>query len=83
MKNETNTTSRTVLTPKTFAYKEVGMEAILTVPEVALYLKMSKSKLYYLIQRREIPHFKIGRNVRIKESDLMKWLEKHNEPTRQ
>ena len=58
------------------------MEAILTVPEVARYLKMSKSKLYYLIQRKVIPHFKIGRNVRIKESELMKWLDKLNEPTK-
>jgi len=37
---------------------------------------MSKSKVYYLIQRREIPYIKIGRNVRIKEADLLKWLEK-------
>ena len=53
------------------------METIYTIPEVAEYLKMSKSKVYYLIQRREIPYIKIGRNVRIKESDLLKWLEKY------
>ncbi len=53
------------------------MEAILTIPEVARYLKISKSKIYYLVQRREIPHVKIGRNVRIKESELTKWLDKH------
>ena len=53
------------------------MEAILTIPEVARYLKISKSKIYYLVQRREIPHVKIGRNVRIKENDLAKWLDKH------
>jgi excisionase family DNA binding protein len=56
------------------------MDAMMTVPEVARYLKMSKAKLYYLIQRKELPHVKIGRNVRIKEIDLVKWLEKHNEP---
>lgn len=53
-----------------------AMETIYTIPEVAKYLKMSKSKVYYLIQRREIPYIKIGRNVRIKEADLLKWLEK-------
>jgi excisionase family DNA binding protein len=52
------------------------MDEILTIPEVARYLKISKAKIYYLVQRREIPHFKIGRNVRVRESDLMKWLEK-------
>jgi excisionase family DNA binding protein len=57
------------------------MDTIMTVPEVAQYLKMSKSKLYYLIQRRQIPHVKIGRNVRIKDSDLAKWLEKHKDQT--
>ena len=51
------------------------METIYTVPEVAEYLKMSKSKVYYLIQRREIPYIKIGRNVRIRQEDLVKWLE--------
>ncbi len=59
------------------------MEAILTIPEVARYLKISKSKIYYLVQRREIPHFRIGRNVRIKESELVKWLDKpQNSPMR-
>ena len=53
------------------------MEAIMTIPEVARYLKISKSKIYYLVQRREIPHVKIGRNVRIKESELTKWLDRH------
>jgi excisionase family DNA binding protein len=57
------------------------VEAILTIPEVARYLKISKSKIYYLVQRREIPHVKIGRNVRIKESDLAKWLDKHQDLT--
>ncbi len=53
---------------------------ILTVPEVAKYLKMSKSKLYYLIQSGQIPCIKIGRNVRIKESVLQKWLEEQSIP---
>lgn len=56
------------------------METIYTVPEVAEYLKMSKSKVYYLIQRREIPYIKIGRNVRIRQEDLLKWLEKRSRP---
>jgi excisionase family DNA binding protein len=46
----------------------------MTVPEVAAYLKMSKSKVYYLIKRREIPHIRIGRNVRVRGKDLEDWL---------
>ena len=51
------------------------MEKIFTVPEVAEYLKMSKAKVYYLLNNREIPHLKLGRNVRIRKSDLDKYLE--------
>jgi nitrogen PTS system EIIA component len=56
------------------------VDQILTIPEVAKYLKISKSKIYYLVQRKEIPHVKIGRNVRIKESELVMWLDKHKDP---
>ena len=41
---------------------------------MAEYLKMSTSKVYHLVQRKQIPHLKIGRNVRIREGDLLKWV---------
>jgi excisionase family DNA binding protein len=50
-------------------------DPIMTVPQVAKYLQISKSKIYYLISRRELPHLRLGRNVRVRQSDLMKWLE--------
>lgn len=49
---------------------------ILTISEVAEYLKISKAKIYLLVSKNEIPHIRLGRNVRIKESDLIRWLEK-------
>lgn len=52
-------------------------DILLTPIDVARYLKLSKSKVYYLIQRRQIPHIKIGRNVRVKQSDLGEWLKKN------
>uniref|UniRef100_A0A7V3KNU6 DNA-binding protein n=1 Tax=candidate division WOR-3 bacterium TaxID=2052148 RepID=A0A7V3KNU6_UNCW3 len=56
-------------------YKEFKMnDQIMTIPEVAKYLKLSKSKVYYLVQHRRIPHIRIGRNVRIRETELEKWL---------
>ncbi len=51
-------------------------DPILTIPEVARYLKMSKSKVYNLVSKKEIPHLKIGRNVRIRQADLQRWIEK-------
>lgn len=50
------------------------MEEILTIPEVAKYLKLSKSKTYAMVQRREIPHIKVGKNVRVRMTDLERWL---------
>jgi excisionase family DNA binding protein len=51
-------------------------DIILTIPEVARYLKISKSKIYRLLSKKEIPHIKIGRNVRIRQTDLQTWVEK-------
>ena len=56
---------------------DIRLDPIYTVPEVAAYLKISKAKIYYLVQREAIPHIRIGRNVRIRETDLKKWVEKH------
>ena len=56
------------------------MEKIYTVPELAEYLSISRAKLYRMIQNNEIPHIRIGRNVRVRESDLMSWLEELTAP---
>jgi len=31
-------------------------------------------KIYYLISRKQFPHLRLGKNVRVRESDLQKWL---------
>ncbi len=38
--------------------------------EVAEYLRISRSTVYKLIERRQIPSVKIGRSVRISKSEL-------------
>ncbi|MCC6192454.1 MAG: helix-turn-helix domain-containing protein [Anaerolineales bacterium] len=53
-------------------------DSVYTIPEVAKHLKLSKSKVYYLVQQRKIPHVRIGRNVRIKESDLRAWMDENS-----
>ncbi|MCC7352826.1 MAG: helix-turn-helix domain-containing protein [Anaerolineae bacterium] len=60
--------------------KQTGQkDSIMTIPEVAEYLKMSRSKVYQLVQKRRIPYVKMGRNVRIKESDLVDWIEEQRQ----
>ncbi len=51
------------------------MDTLLTAPEIARYLKLSRSKVYYLIATKDIPHIKIGKSVRVRQSDLEQWLE--------
>ncbi|MAU01491.1 MAG: hypothetical protein CL608_30490 [Anaerolineaceae bacterium] len=51
------------------------LEPILTVSEAAAYLKLSKSKLYLMVQKKQIPHLKMGKSVRIRECDLLAWIE--------
>jgi excisionase family DNA binding protein len=63
----------------TTPYPNPSGDKVFTIPEVAAYLKISKSKIYYLVSRKEIPHLKMGRNVRIRESDLQKWLDRQAE----
>jgi excisionase family DNA binding protein len=53
------------------------LDRIMTVPETASYLKLSRAKCYRLVQLGTIPHVRIGRNVRIRESDLQRWIESH------
>ena len=58
-------------------------ETIYTVPEVAEYLKICKSKLYAMIRRGEFPYIRIGKNVRILESDLEEYIQNQRRPARQ
>lgn len=53
------------------------MEPIYTIPQVAKYLQISKSKIYYLVNKGQIPYVRIGRNVRIREGDLQRWLDEN------
>jgi excisionase family DNA binding protein len=56
-------------------------DRILTIPQVAEYLQVSKAKIYLLVQKGEIPYIRLERNVRIWESELLKWLEKQTVKT--
>lgn len=47
---------------------------ILTLDEVAAYLKAGKKTVYRLAQRGEIPGFKLGGTWRFSRSDLDRWI---------
>ena len=47
---------------------------IMTVPEVAGYLQMSRSKIYRLLKTRQIPAMRIGKSWRFRKDLLDNWL---------
>ena len=50
----------------------------LTVQEAAVYLKVSKSKLYQLARDKEIPHGKVGVQWRFDQKELDRWVRRHH-----
>ena len=59
------------------AYSPIPLtvDKVFTIPEIAAYMKISKSKINDLVYRKEIPHLRVGRNVRIRESDFLRSVE--------
>lgn len=51
-------------------------DQIMTINDVAEYLKISEVTTYKLVQDGKIPAFKIGRHWRVKRDDLSEFIEK-------
>lgn len=54
------------------------MDEFLDIKELSHYLKIKISTLYAKVAKGEIPHYKIGRLVRFKKTEIDKWLESQN-----
>jgi excisionase family DNA binding protein len=52
----------------------VPSDELLTVEELASYLKLKPRTLYPKLRRGELPAFKIFGGWRFKKSDIEKWL---------
>lgn len=50
---------------------------LLTVAEFAALLRVRPQTIRLWVSQRRIPHFKIGRCVRFRRSDMQGWLEEH------
>jgi excisionase family DNA binding protein len=51
----------------------------MTIREVAEYLRIKASTIYSLAEQKRIPHYKIGRLVRFKRSEIDQWMEGNRE----
>jgi excisionase family DNA binding protein len=54
------------------------MEHLLTIAEVAEYLKVSP-KTVRRFMGRGLPHYRLGRVLRFKERDVFQWVEARKE----
>lgn len=52
---------------------------ILTIKEVAVYLKLTERTLYRLVQEGQVPGFKVGNSWRFKRADIERWIEDQKE----
>jgi len=52
-------------------------DTVLTIDELADYLKLSKSTLYHLARRGDVPGQKIGRHWRFHKAAIDMWLGQH------
>lgn len=48
---------------------------ILTVPEVARYLRIGKTTAYELTKHKDFPAVRVGRAVRVPRDSFLWWLE--------
>lgn len=58
--------------------QEPGDE-ILTLNETAAFLKVTKRMLYDLVQRRAIPHLRVGKLIRFSKVALLAWMKEQAE----
>ncbi len=45
--------------------------------ELRVWLGIGRTKCYEILSRNEIPSYKIGKVLRIKRTDVERWLEGH------
>ncbi len=53
---------------------ELHQDEVLTIDELAAYLKVSKSTLYKLVQEGKIPGQKVGKHWRFHRDVIQRWL---------
>ncbi|MBD1583426.1 MULTISPECIES: helix-turn-helix domain-containing protein [Alteromonadales] len=54
-------------------------DEVLTIKEVAQYLKVNERTIYRLAASGELPGFRVGNAWRFKQSDLATWVAKQTQ----
>ena len=61
--------------------KWTGEEHILTIKEVAGYLKVKERTIYRLSQAKKVPSFKVGGMWRYSQTDINNWIKRQTAET--
>jgi excisionase family DNA binding protein len=67
-----------IFSQRTFESKNMT-EQMITLKEVAEYLKLAEQTAYRLAADKNLPGFKVGGSWRFKKSDLEAWLEQQKD----
>jgi len=59
------------------------MDALMTIEEVASYLRLSKDTVYRMAQAGKIPASKVGQQWRFRREDVDAWLEQNKNIARE
>jgi excisionase family DNA binding protein len=59
---------------------EEDLPMVLTIPEVAKFLRIGESTAYELAQNPTFPAVRIGRVVRVSRDHLIEWWERQVQP---
>jgi excisionase family DNA binding protein len=63
-----------------FAVRDKDMsDEILTIQELAEYLKLNEKTAYRLAAEKKLPGFKVGGSWRFKRDDLEAWIEEQKD----
>ena len=49
---------------------------VLTIPDVATFLRIPKSSVYKLVHEGRLPTFKVGKHFRFVEGEVQDWMDK-------
>ncbi len=52
-------------------------ESVLTIKQIAQYLNVTERTIYNLLQRGELPGFKVGMAWRFRKEDIDKWIQRN------
>ena len=65
------------------AHQPVSEDEYIDLSEAARLTGFAETTIYGLTSKREIPHYKPGKKLRFKRSELIEWLESHRQMTRE